>query len=278
MKEINETQLQLSTEGKRLPDMIKQANGIHELVKQKLSEYNSIEYTDDNIKVAKADRATLNKAKKGLNDSRIELEKAWMKPFNELKDVVNETCKLIGEASSRIDSKIKETEEKEKQKKLDQIREYFEEHNENLILFDFAFRPEWLNKTKALSVVKMEIDELFKTVDDDLNRLKEYFAGESFYIPVIDKYTSTLDYNKSFDYGNHLKEAAIQAGNRQFEQKSTDKTPQQQKPEIKPQNEPKTNEEEVYIRGFKVHVTRKQAFALAEFMNSHNIKFESISI
>ena len=76
MKEINETQLQLSTEVKRLPDMIKQANGIHELVKQKLSEYNSIEYTDDNIKVAKADRATLNKAKKGLNDSRIELEKA----------------------------------------------------------------------------------------------------------------------------------------------------------------------------------------------------------
>lgn len=162
MKEINETQLQLSTEGKRLPDMIKQANGIHELVKQKLSEYNSIEYTDDNIKVAKADRATLNKAKKGLNDSRIELEKAWMKPFNELKYVVNETCKLIGEASSRIDSKIKETEEKEKQKKLDQIREYFEEHNENLILFDFAFRPEWLNKTKSLSVVKMEIDECSK--------------------------------------------------------------------------------------------------------------------
>lgn len=32
MKEINETQLQLSTEGKRLPDMIKQANDIHELV------------------------------------------------------------------------------------------------------------------------------------------------------------------------------------------------------------------------------------------------------
>lgn len=234
MKEINETQLQLSTEGKRLPDMIKQANGIHELVKQKLSEYNSIEYTDDNIKVAKADRATLNKAKKGLNDSRIELEKAWMKPFNELKDVVNETCKLIGEASSRIDSKIKETEEKEKQKKLDQIREYFEEHNENLILFDFAFRPEWLNKTKALSVVKMEIDELFKTVDDDLNRLKEHFAGEAFYIPVIDKYTSTLDYNKSFDYGNHLKEAAIQAANRQFEQKATDTRLSNKSPKLSP--------------------------------------------
>lgn len=46
--------------------MIKQANDIHELVKQKLSEYNSIEYTDDNIKVAKADRATLNKAKRDL--------------------------------------------------------------------------------------------------------------------------------------------------------------------------------------------------------------------
>ena len=66
MKEINETQLQLSTAGKRLPGMIKQACGVHELVKQKLSEYNSIEYTDDKIKVAKADRATLNKAKRDL--------------------------------------------------------------------------------------------------------------------------------------------------------------------------------------------------------------------
>jgi hypothetical protein len=42
MKEINETQLQLSTEGKRLPDMIKQAFALAEFMNSHNIKFESI--------------------------------------------------------------------------------------------------------------------------------------------------------------------------------------------------------------------------------------------
>ena len=52
---------------------------------EKVSMYETLVYTDDQIKDAKADKAALNKLKKALNDERIRLEKEYMGPFNEFK-------------------------------------------------------------------------------------------------------------------------------------------------------------------------------------------------
>ena len=52
---------------------------------EKVKTYETMAYTDDQIKDAKADRANLNKLKKALNDERIRREKEYMQPFNEFK-------------------------------------------------------------------------------------------------------------------------------------------------------------------------------------------------
>ena len=56
---------------------------------EKVAFYETLVYTDDQVKDAKADRATLNKLKKTLNDERIRREKEYMQPFNEFKAHVN---------------------------------------------------------------------------------------------------------------------------------------------------------------------------------------------
>ena len=52
---------------------------------QKASVYETMVYTEDQIREAKADRANLNRLKKALNDERIRREKEYMEPFNKFK-------------------------------------------------------------------------------------------------------------------------------------------------------------------------------------------------
>lgn len=56
----------------------------------KVSFYETLVYTDDQIKDAKADKANLNKLKRALNDERIRREKEYMQPFNVFKAQINE--------------------------------------------------------------------------------------------------------------------------------------------------------------------------------------------
>lgn len=61
----------------------------------KVSFYETLVYTDDQIKDAKADKANLNKLKRALNDERIRREKEYMQPFNVFKAQINEIIGII---------------------------------------------------------------------------------------------------------------------------------------------------------------------------------------
>lgn len=269
---ITENQLQLITKGKKLYEMIDGITQIRSIVKEKMKVYECITYTEDDIKEAKADRAMINKSSKALNDTRIELEKIYMQPFNKFKDVVKDTCDMLDLTSNRIDLQIKKFEQEEKDAKMKQIREYFDENNEYLVNFDRCFKSNWLNKNKGIAVVKAEINELFELVEADFDKLKEHFYSEPCYTAIIDRYQNTLDYNNAYHYGVSLVNKALEATTTQNSSQLTDAPNQIQQPENN------TQSEQVYIRAFKVKVTREQAFALADFMKENNIEFDSIKL
>lgn len=273
---ITENQLQLITKDKKLSEIIEGVTQIRSIVKEKMKVYECITYTEDNIKEAKADRAMINKSSKALNDTRIELEKIYMQPFDKLKDVVKDTCSMLDLTSNNIDLQIKKFEQEEKDAKLKQIRDYFEEHNEYLINFDRCFKSNWLNKNKGIAIVWAEINELFDIVASDFEKLKEHFEGEPCYMAIIDRYQETLDYNNTYQYGVSLVNKELDAATAQNMPQITNTPHQQQQPQKTDRNKPQ--DEQVFVRGFKVKVTREQAFALADFMNANNIDFESIKL
>ncbi len=86
-------------------------------LQEKVSHYETLVYTDDQIKEAKADRASLNKLKTALNDERIRREKEYMQPFNDFKAKVNEIIGIIDKPVAVIDRQVKEYEEKQKKDK-----------------------------------------------------------------------------------------------------------------------------------------------------------------
>lgn len=208
---ITENQLQLITKDKKLSEMIEGVSQIRDIVREKMKVYECITYTEDDIKEAKADRAMINKSSKALNDTRIELEKIYMQPFNKFKDVVKDTCSMLDLTSNSIDLQIKKFEQEEKDAKMKQIRDYFDEHNEYLINFNRCFKSNWLNKNKGIAIVRAEINELFELVEADFEKLKEHFEGEPCYMAIIDRYQDTLDYNNTYNYGVSLVNKALEA-------------------------------------------------------------------
>lgn len=273
---ITENQLQLITKDKKLSEMIEGITQIRSIVKEKMKVYECITYTEDDIKEAKADRAMINKSSKALNDTRIELEKIYMQPFNKFKDVVKDTCAMLDLTSNSIDSQIKKFEQEEKDAKMKQIRDYFDEHNEYLINFDRCFKSNWLNKNKGIAIVRAEINELFELVAADFEKLKEHFEGEPCYMAIIDRYQDTLDYNNTYQYGVSLVNKALEATTAQNSPQLTDILNRIQQPLKQPEN--KHQSEQVYVRAFKVKVTREQAFALADFMKVNDIEFEGVKL
>lgn len=93
---------------------------------------------------------------------------------------------------------------------------------------------------------------------------------------IIDRYQDTLEYNNTYQYGVSLVNKALEATTALNSPQTTNTQPPQQQPLKHPENKPQS--EPVYVRAFKVKVTREQAFALADFMKANNIEFESIKL
>ena len=125
MNEISENELQLIITKKELGSLTTNAKAIKEKVKEILPNYSSEFYDENNIDKAKSDKAMLNKTSKLLNEERIRIEKEFMKPFEEFKSEVSETCNLIKQASAEIDVIVKDVENKAKEQRKNDDRSKF---------------------------------------------------------------------------------------------------------------------------------------------------------
>lgn len=107
----------------QLPEVIKfNFDELKAELTEKVHLYETLVYTDEQIKEAKEDRASLNRLKKALNDERISREKEYMVPFNEFKSKVAELVGIIDKASSTVDTQVKAYEEKQKADKKEKSR------------------------------------------------------------------------------------------------------------------------------------------------------------
>ena len=201
---IKESDLELVVSEKTLGSLTTNAIQIRDMVKSTLPMYDISNYNDDNIDQAKRDKAALNKAAKLLNSKRLEIEKEFMKPFGEFKEVVAETVKLIGECSAKIDTVVKQNEQQYKDKKLAVIRSYFDDGNTTLIDFRKIFKQEWLNKSTSMKAVQADIETVFAKVDEDLETLKG-FGGDDFDV-LRTYYMDTMNIGNTIQYANRLKE------------------------------------------------------------------------
>lgn len=299
---IQERDLELVVSEKTLGSLTTNAKQIRDIVMVNLPKYDISNYNDDNIDQAKKDKAALNKAAKTLNAKRLEIEKEFMKPFIEFKDVVNDTVKLIGECSAKIDAVVKQNEQQYKEKKKANIKTYFDGMNTNLVDFNKVFKQEWLNKAASMKSVCSDIDAIFAKVDNELSTLKGF--GEDFDV-LRTYYMDTLNITSTIQYANRLREqrerakaaeeAKIKAEQEKQQVEEARKATEAEQVKSRPINpfamaEQKTNEQSPFVgqskvqypelltRAFKVTTTRELIIALGDFMNEKGIDFDKIEL
>lgn len=290
--------MELQIEDVQLPEQIKfNFEDLKSEIQAKAHEYEVSVYTEDNIKAAKADRASLNKLKKALNDERIRREKAYMKPFNEFKAQINELIGLIDKPILAIDSQIKGYEDSKKDEKRQEIIEMWDKKDKPEFLgFDRIYNPKWLNATVSMKKIEEDMDLLIATVKANLDTLDSL---PEFGFEAKEVYKTTLDLQRAIAEGQRLAEIQKRKEEAERQQAELKKALKDEEERIK--NEPDADNKPVEVAtetpypptetienasvevqrawvGFKAYLSKEEARKLGQFLTENNITIKKIEL
>lgn len=242
---------------------------------KKVQFYETLVYTEDQLKEAKTDRASLNKLKKALNDERIRREKEYLKPFAEFKEKITELIGIIDKPIQMIDEQVKDFEEKRKQEKRYEIGQVWQEteHPEWLVLTKI-FDDRWLNTSYSMKQVKEDIDEILARISEDTKTIEEL---PEYSIEAADIYKRTLSLSVAISEGKRLAELYKQKEEKKAQEarEKAQKTGEELAKGYGEGLRDKADEVAVWIN-FTARLTVPQAEELRDFFNARHIEFKPL--
>lgn len=262
----------------------------YEELKKEISEkadlYKNLVYTENQVKDAKSDKASLNKFIKVLTTEKVKVKNECLKPYTDFEQKIKELNGIVREAVESIDNQLSVYEDKRKEEKLKKIEEYFESIENKPFEFELnaIFNERWLNTTFSIKKVKEEIEDKIKQIHADMYTL-ETLPEYSF--EAIEVYKSTLDLNKAISEGQRLadiQKRKQEAERREQEEKQKQKTESQRQEDVKVINDPVSStveettdtEEHRQWTGFEAYLSVADATALKQFFEDRDIKFRPI--
>ena len=272
---------------------------LKEAISAKVQDYKGLQYTEETIKEAKKDKATLNKLRDAIETERKRIKKQCMAPYELFEKQVKEVLAIVDEPIQLIDSQIKEVEEQRRLEKKQKVLEIYEENIGNLkVILPFAkvFKNEYLNVSKPLKSITEEITALISKVNQDMDVIEE--LDTKYELQVKDMYVKTLDLSMALRENARLEEverklaerraqqereraeaekrAAEEAQKRaEVQQQIAESIPEESdKREIveEPQQETTPNPQTVTLE-FRVTATPEQLQKLKEFLKANNIVY-----
>lgn len=246
-------------------------------LQEKVSFYETLVYTDEQIKQAKADRASLNKLKKALNDERIKLEREYLEPFNDFKNKINEIIKIIDKPVMAIDKQVKSYEEQKRAEKIQQVREHFESlEKPEWLKFEQIVQPEWSNASTSIKFVQESIAVILDNIQESLDTLSKL---PEFSFEAVEVYKTTLDINKALNEGKRLAEIAKAKAEHEAKLKAEAEKKPYEEPVIEKVEQQKIQYEKPIEKqwvSFTALLSTEDAFALKEFFKTRNIAYKPI--
>ena len=260
-------------------------------LQEKVSMYETLVYTEEQVRDAKADRAALNKLKKALNDERIRREREWMAPFEDFKAKINEIISIIDKPVLLIDKQVKEYEEKQKQEKLAKIQEYYngiEKPELHWLGLPAIYSEKWLNASVSMKSIQEEINSRLEKIEKDLATLADL---PEFGFEAAEVYKTTLDLNKAISEAKRMAEIAKAKAEREAEQArlAAEAEAKKQEEQIPGQmefhdaksfdecmNPPEPQEPKKEWVAFACLLTVEDAQALGDFFRSRGIAYKQV--
>ncbi len=166
---------------------------VKEQIELALKPYMGKEVSVDNLQDAKKSRADLNKIYNTIDSKRKSIKKDWNTPYKNWESKLKDSISFLTDCIADLDNKIKATEQKILDEKLEKIEEIINERlaleTDSIAVFikdiDWFRNPKWENKSESLTKIKKEIDATIDKINQDIGIIAR---DEEFYAPMLDEY------------------------------------------------------------------------------------------
>lgn len=245
-------------------------------VAEKVQHYNSLIYTEDQVKEAKADRATLRKFVDALEAKRKEIKKQCLAPYETFEKQMKEIVAIVNEPIALIDNQVKGYEDKQKAEKLEKIKAYYIDVLDKPEWLDFGqiYNDKWLNT--SYSFTKVQAD-LIKVVADIAANEETLKSLPEFSFEALEVYKQTLNMNTAIAEGKRLLELQQRKAEMKAAQEQAAKVEETVKQEpMKTTEEILNTEVKKQWVAFQAYLSPTDAQLLKAFFVSRNIEFKPI--
>ncbi len=260
---------------------------IKEALTAQMEVYKSLQITEDGIKEAKADVATLRKIKDAIESKRKEVKKASMLPYSEFEAKVKELVSIIDEPIDLITKKLDEFETARKKEREIEVKKIYEdtagEYSEYLP-YDRLFKEKWLNKTTKDKEIEDEILTLVINVTNDLAVIRGLKSEIEDDLIKLYKSTNSLSavIQRNTDYTDaqrrakekveaEAKAAEIEKAKAEARAEAMQEIEKAQEPEEVPQETPKDEETRTFIIHGKESIEN-----VRQYLNFADIEYEEV--
>lgn len=178
-------------------------------LKNELKRYD-YEVTEDLIKVAKEDKAHLNKFANAIDKRRKEIKNEYIVPLEAFEENMNALRDLAKEGYKKINDQVNEFEETRKKERELEITEYFISLNFTLLPLNRLFDKKWLNKT--CNNWKEQLHSKINQINNDLEIIDSFGLSNDEKLEIKGYYVQCLNLlqaREEFDFQKKNREAII---------------------------------------------------------------------
>lgn len=246
-------------------------------LREMLLPYKTLIMTD--VASAKTARAEANRVKKSIDDARKTVKKLWSAPLAAFEDRCKVLTGICDEAAGAIDAQIKAEEQKEKDVRVETLRNYFNSsaHGlEDYITFERIFNPKWETKSYGMANAEAEIDRAIETTAANVEAIRAMHSP--FESALLAEYAQTGDFSRVLI----MKAAAERVEKRKEEhaaaeeERAAQAIGTEEPPAAEPEPPVEIADRRMFTFALEFTCTRDQAFMIDKFFKDNNIKFRKV--
>jgi hypothetical protein len=276
---------------------LKEINFNHEEIKtelvSRLEKYQGLVFSDEEIKLAKTERATLRGFKDAIECKRKEVKKQCMLPYESFEEKIKEITALVDKPINEIDVQIKAFEEKTKQEKKENIAAIYNEmigELKEVLSLKTLWNEKWLNVTYGIPAIAQEIIKTIERTRSDFTIIED--LKSEFELQMKDRYLETMLLSEALAVKTKLEQQKIKLEEIKKHQEEKLAEHEQRQVTITSAVTPKINNSEASTTihkiqdqnlpqgleqiDFRVWVTTEQKQLLREFFLSTKIKIGKV--
>ena len=171
-----------------------------------VAKYQNATYTDEQMKLAKADRADLKRLKEDIDTKRKQVKSAWNAPYLEFESQIKAITALIDQPVALIDGQIKDWEERRKKARYNALETVFNKWNPfgPLLEFEKVVDAEMLKMSTTDSKATTLLTRKLEKITGEMAQL-ESVVDPQFRTECVAHYTQTLNLAEAILHEKNLK-------------------------------------------------------------------------